>query len=334
MADYSGFIAGKVVYPLTASTANSLLKDADPALFYILEYTAAVLTTHLNARLLAQRTAIGATQIAAAVSDKVPLDPEPLLQTNHFKFPLAYAFRKSAEFSEKSIQYPHSASIVEVGWILPALKPGEAEALSPILHAGVSVIKQRFDQGRDPAYTPTGGAAGDSPWDAAFSGVEKVEVLSASYGHYKATEDLVFPAVALQVRVTERYEPLLTDYSDSSGNDYHLDLTNTDGTQILDFAQVSVGTGPVLVSVSPDEGTTAGATAITATGTGFVTNTTPRLWIGDVECTDVVVVDSTTITAVTGPHEAYPTFLADVVIRNIDGSAYTLEDGFTYESPP
>ena len=51
MLDQFGY--GGAVYPLTSSTTNSLLRDADPALFYVLEFLSWGLGHYLDARITA-----------------------------------------------------------------------------------------------------------------------------------------------------------------------------------------------------------------------------------------------------------------------------------------
>lgn len=105
-----------------------------------------------------------------------------------------------------------------------------------------------------------------------------------------------------------------------------------DGTHTLlggstlgfDFALVGVVTVSTVTSVSPATGSTAGGTAVTITGTSF--SGSPSVTFGGVAATSVVVVNSTTITCVTGVHAAG---LVTVAV----GSA-TLANGYTYVVPP
>jgi LPXTG-motif cell wall-anchored protein len=85
---------------------------------------------------------------------------------------------------------------------------------------------------------------------------------------------------------------------------------------------------PTLLAVSPLAGPTEGGTAITITGTGLAS--TSGVTIGGEAVTDLVVVDDSTVTAVT---PAGPLGGADVVVRTDAGST-TLADGFTYAEAP
>lgn len=84
-----------------------------------------------------------------------------------------------------------------------------------------------------------------------------------------------------------------------------------------------------LVSVSPTAGPRAGGMPITLTGSGFVPGSTVAL--GRALASSVIVVDQSTITAVTPPGKEGPT---DVTVVAPDGTRSTLPNGFTYLSPP
>ena len=78
-------------------------------------------------------------------------------------------------------------------------------------------------------------------------------------------------------------------------------------------------------TISPTSGTTAGGTAVTITGTGFLAGATVRL--GGTAATSVTVVSSTSITATTAAHAAGA---VNVVVTNTDAQTGTLTNGYTY----
>ena len=86
---------------------------------------------------------------------------------------------------------------------------------------------------------------------------------------------------------------------------------------------------PTVTNVTPALGSTAGGTAVTITGTGFVAGAT--VTIGGVATTGVTVVSATSITATTGAHGAGA---VDVVVTNPDTQTGMLTGGFTYEAAP
>ncbi len=98
--------------------------------------------------------------------------------------------------------------------------------------------------------------------------------------------------------------------------------------QMVGFSPVS-GPAPTVSSVSPNSGSTAGGTAVTITGTNFAAGATVRF--GSAAATNVVVVNSTTITATTPAGSAGA---ATVTVTNSGGQSGSLASGFTYIAGP
>ena len=86
---------------------------------------------------------------------------------------------------------------------------------------------------------------------------------------------------------------------------------------------------PTIVSVTPNNGTTAGGTAVVITGTNFVSGSTPRFQ--GTNCTSVVFVNSTTLNCNTPARSAG---VANIVINNPDGQLSTETVQYTYNAPP
>ena len=86
---------------------------------------------------------------------------------------------------------------------------------------------------------------------------------------------------------------------------------------------------PTVSSVSPNNGPAAGGTGVTITGTDFVTGATVTL--GGTAATNVVVTNSTTLTATTPAHAAGA---VTVTVTNPDTQSGSLASGFTYTSSP
>jgi len=109
-------------------------------------------------------------------------------------------------------------------------------------------------------------------------------------------------------------------------------VTNADGqsgTLANGFTyQAPPAPAPTLSGISPNNGTTAGGTSVTISGSNFVNGATVQL--GGVAATNVVVSNSTTITATTPAHAAGA---VNVVVTNPDGQSATLAAGFTYQAP-
>lgn len=339
MTDYASFQVGATQYPLPTNGTGiggfgaSLLRDADPAVFYLLEFYASVLRTHVGPRLIAEAASGGMEQITTAVAETLPFNPEPFLTEQHVGFPLLAAYRKSSKFEDIGGQ-KHSVDEIEVAYILPPLQAGEAERLLPILKAVAGCIDNRTEQGMDPAYTPTAptGSAGDLVWERA--GVTSAGVKSVSYGGYGPTETLYFPAVILTVEVKERSQVVVTEFGLHNGETTSIDIFDpVQETTVSDVVQVSTYAAPTLTSISPTTGSKAGGTTITVTGTDFRVGTLPRIKIGGLYATAVNVVSATSATCVSPAHDAFTTFAADFEFEAIDGQSDTLTDAFTFTTP-
>ncbi|MDA0353708.1 MAG: IPT/TIG domain-containing protein [Chloroflexi bacterium] len=98
--------------------------------------------------------------------------------------------------------------------------------------------------------------------------------------------------------------------------------TLSNGFNYLDLA-------PVVTSVSPPSGPTTGGTTITIVGTSFRSGATVS--VGNTAATAVVVVNATTITAVT---PARAVGLVGVRVTNSDTQSGLLADSFTYIAAP
>jgi hypothetical protein len=86
---------------------------------------------------------------------------------------------------------------------------------------------------------------------------------------------------------------------------------------------------PIVTSVSPAQGSTAGGTSITLSGSGFADGMSFR--IGEADATQVVILSSNLATAVA---PAGPEGVAAVAARTASGASAILANAFVYESPP
>jgi photosystem II stability/assembly factor-like uncharacterized protein len=86
---------------------------------------------------------------------------------------------------------------------------------------------------------------------------------------------------------------------------------------------------PVVDSVNPATGDPAGGTAVTITGSAFAGGAS--VTFNGAPALNVVVIDESSITAVTPPHESGP---VDVTVTNPDGESGTLAGGFNFVETP
>ena len=106
-------------------------------------------------------------------------------------------------------------------------------------------------------------------------------------------------------------------------------VTNSDGQSgTLSNGYTYVNTAPTVASITPASGPIAGGTAVTITGTNFVSGATVSF--GGTAATGVTVVSSTSITATAPAHAAGA---VDLVVTNPNGQNGTLSNGYTYNAP-
>jgi len=90
--------------------------------------------------------------------------------------------------------------------------------------------------------------------------------------------------------------------------------------------------GPsITAALSPNIGPGSGGTAVTITGSGFVSGGSLAVTFGGAAATAVTFVSATTITCNTPPHAPG---VVDVVLTNGDGQPTTLTNGYTYDVSP
>ena len=106
-------------------------------------------------------------------------------------------------------------------------------------------------------------------------------------------------------------------------------VTNPDGQgATIANAFTYIAPAPTVTGINPASGVSAGGTAVTITGTGFVAGAS--VTIGGNTAIDVVVVNSTTITATTPAHAAAT---VGIVVTNPDAQSGSLANAFTYTLP-
>jgi hypothetical protein len=117
---------------------------------------------------------------------------------------------------------------------------------------------------------------------------------------------------------------------------WSLFVTTTGGTSAPNLGDDFFYNGvPTVSSVTPNTGPVGGGTPITITGTGFLTGATVEIGQGGgpspsaIPCTDVTVVSSTEITAITGGGAKPGTWSLYVVSFGGTTPAVTADD-FTY----
>jgi hypothetical protein len=193
-------------FPLPSSTAESLLHDADPALYWMLAFWAAVLEGQLTPRIAAEQ---GRTEpklpMARAVKSVLPYDPGPFLtESQSFQPPALAAYRVSSVISERTLSWKQAVSEWDVAYYLPSLAAGPAQRLLPLLHAVSRVLTFATDKGHDSSFEGGANVLGPD-----YANVARVRFTSHQYG--RVVEDasgVKYLAWVGRCQVTERVMPL------------------------------------------------------------------------------------------------------------------------------
>jgi hypothetical protein len=326
--ELGAFKIGAAEFPLTDSTDNSLLEDADPALYHAALLLASALETYVGDRLLAQAALIG-LNLQGAVVKTVSLDPVEFLLHDQFKFPLFCLYRTKDTWSDLAQVGSKSTSTWHFSYVLPPLNPNQQLALHPILRAASVALRRTVTMGWDPAYND-----GEKVWDT--YGVQKARLTEATYG---GIEKMVgdagqfYRSLTGTIVVEEREVPLPSAFRTFTGVNADLDVGDGDGTVIESFVELETASAPTIVSVNPATGSSDGGETVTIEGTGFRVGTRPRVLFDGAAADAVEVLSSNAIQCVTPAHNAFPTFAADVMVVATDGQVATLEGAFTFEAP-
>lgn len=207
MADYDTLKHGGVSFPLVESLDNSFLRDADPTVYYALEFFECVLNKHLLPRLVMESRKSDGAVISTCVANKVWWDPEPTLDASQFKFPLLAVFRESDVIAEQTVKWEKSVDTINVVWVMPPLLGARMQQLYPALHAARDILTRTASRGFDPEFE--GGA---NVW--ALAGAQQAGFTSFRYGAFQkiANTAAVFPTLMATLVVHEREMPTDDDF--------------------------------------------------------------------------------------------------------------------------
>jgi len=324
------FKHGGVEYPLTDSTTNTLLKDADPALYYSLQLFESVLNTYVGPRLLAQ-AALEDLRFPSAVEKTLHFEPTPFLLSDQLVFPLFCLYRSEATWAMQNRSFNRDESIWEWAWVLPPLTPRQIEQLHPILHTVEVTISYFAMQSYDPEWE-----AGKTLRE--LSGIQKMTAGRTKQGNFEPIDGNTkwWKAVTGQLLVQERDDIIVEAHDEFEGVNNDIDLTSVDGTKIEAFVEVDTPPGITLTDINPKSGTKAGGAVVEIDGEGFQPGALPpKVLIGGAFATNVVVLHPTRIRCVTPEHEAHPTFAADVQVLHAETGAESnvLEGAYTFTTP-
>ena len=328
---FGTFSVGGAVFPLVSPGTNTALQDADPTLYYALDFWAAMLRQHMGARLLSVVSSLGlswtnSTGAPDIVRQQYPYDVGPHLPELQGQMPLLACWRGAATYNKHTAGYYDDDCKISVAYIFPPLHASQAEQLIPFLRAAEAIIRNRTVQAWDPSYAPPGGSIGDQFDSADFANVEEIGFLDGAHGSMPASGNLVFPMLIMHGFVIERDMAVDGQFPAFSGGDITVDLIADDLTTFPDLIEASTQQAPTITSLDVTGGPIAGGTSVTITGTLFLTG--PMVLVGNTPASSIVWNSATSITFVT-PAVSGPGTMGVVVI-NRDSQSATLPNAFTF----
>jgi hypothetical protein len=203
VTEQASFRHGGVTYPLPVGTGQSLLRDADPALYWVQKYLESILQSYMGARLVEECAACGVTSVTKAVGYTIPYDPASSLQELAIvKWPLLAIWRQTGKYKWRTVGRMETVATWKVVYVLPPLTAGQRERLTPILNSVPKILLNRIENKFDPAFE--GGAN-----FAELAGVDSIDMTDDGWGSYDLPEtQKYFPAWMGTITVVERDEDM------------------------------------------------------------------------------------------------------------------------------
>lgn len=248
------------------------------------------------------------------------------------RLPALFLWRSNwPKLTPYSQDWKAQVSHVSAMWVPPSETLDKDALRDPMRNAVAKSIHRNVERGRNPAWKVPGDTDPKVDDYGSFLlnhlNVTKIQALNITNVPFSVTKgDKAFPydGMLAVFEVTELLVPTMDDYALASG--HHGSVTLGDSP----LTYLSFEFRPTLASVSPSTGTLSGGTTLTVRGAQFFEDDNLgalAVSIGDVACTNVVLVDENTITATT-PAGAVGAKTVKVTMPN--GASASLASAFTY----
>jgi|GEM_PF-4242595 len=225
---------GGAVYPLADDTSTPLIARTDPGLWAVLQFLAATLDLHLTPAFREYAARIGLKD-QSIVHTTATVEPVPALYADRVRFPFFTVWRKSETYARHTLAIDKSVGELEFAYVLPALMPGQQEALAAILRGVVRVIAKSLRDGFHRDYANGAEVLKDA-------GIMSVRLVSAKYERYERMQsaqannaEQFFRAVTGTIELVERDTPVAGAYEPFGGANIAIDLADDPDDPIEDF---------------------------------------------------------------------------------------------------
>ncbi len=243
MPDYDRFRIGGTFFPL--GTTDSLLKTADPAVYYALDFFKSVITTYCDDAFRAWAAVAGLSDLTAAgsvVRAVAPLDIGPDLQNSQLwsKLPVLALYRDRARYNQKSVARYEQTDRWILDYILPPLSAGQLEVVIPILTAIDKVVLDRSVLGHDPYYADDLKVFGSDGCASGVSSIKLVERARPLITTRDGAVQTVFRMTTLGFDVVETKIWTSEGLEQLAGVDAGISVAPNDGSDPVPFTDVTV----------------------------------------------------------------------------------------------
>lgn len=335
MVQNNKFSFDSATFPLATGTGNTVLADADPVSFKILQYFRGILQANLGARWVQEAAAAGLTHAnlqniidGYVVADAICYPPGSTLKQTDYKFPLLSVYRNRENYAQMSTHHIVTESDFSIVWTLPPLNsPAQRNRIYPFLSAVSKTILFYAFSGSDPKYNN-----GELVWQEAgfaFALVEKAEI-GSFLGQDGQTE---FPSIKINFKVFEKNQFVPDDYEALTGFDGYID--EVDGynvnNPVTNFITFNTNPNFTVSSFSPSTGSIAGNTLVVIQGSGFEEagfSQQSQISIAGLAVQNWLVKSDTVMIAITSYADA-PT-AGPIVLTDKNGNTATSMQNFTY----
>lgn len=175
--------------PLETGTGNPVYEDADPALYFILDFASAVIAHHAGARWVEATNSVGLSGTPAWANLVPGVDPLLYFGQQQFKFPLLALTRETTTTVDLTISTDVDEAFLDLLYILPPLDFRQAMALSPFLNLFSQVVKGEILNKRSLF---------------AANGIQDIKIQKTDFGTVPdETGKLHFPMFQMRLKVKE-----------------------------------------------------------------------------------------------------------------------------------
>lgn len=304
------------------------------------DFVKAVVNSDLGVAWLAVAPGVGpsgAASVPISTTGIVTDDGDFGIAVNERDMPALFVWREELEgWRWLAADYWVRRSTVRMQWIPPAVPQDRRRLRWAFMNGLFECVQMALEQfGRHPAWI----AGGDTDPKAATEGSlfwTFAGAWSLTFGKTKRAlrvEQMLdggtkqYPVVECDLIVEERALPGVGvhDFTFDGGLQETITTAPDPSPNATPRTTESLDLLLRLASVAPSTGTSAGGTAITLTGSNFLTGCAVAL--GGTACTNVVVVSATTITCTTPAHSAG---LVAAVVTSPTGESATLTSAYTF----